>query len=268
MGWFCYFSGYLFELSGMKIVADSHIPYLDKYFGGKDKLVLKPGRIMTADDVRDADILLVRSVTQAGRGLLSGSRVKFVGSVTAGADHLDTQWLNQAGIAYAVAAGFNAPPVADYILSVIAALQRKTVLPDSGIRACVIGVGHVGQRVASQLKLLGIEVLLCDPVRAANEPDFKSVPLSTISDQDVILLHVPLTKSGEHPTYHFIDKAFLSRQKPGCVLINASRGSVINTEDLMHHGRHLFWCFYVFEHEPKINKGILERAMIATPHIA
>lgn len=252
----------------MKIVADSHIPFLTDYFSASGELILKPGRTLTADDVRDADMLLVRSVTPVNRDLLEGSRVRFVGSVTAGADHLDTAWMDAAGITWCNAVGFNAPPVADYVLSVLAALQRKQVVSTEHLRAVVIGVGNVGQLVVDRLKLLGIEVTCCDPVRAASDPDFESVSLDDVADQDLILLHVPLTKTGDFPTYHFIDKTFLRRQKPECVLVNASRGSVINFQDLAEYGRHLFWCFDVWEHEPKINKAILERAMIATPHIA
>lgn len=252
----------------MKIVADSHIPYLNDYFGACGELVLRPGRIISPEDVRDADMLLVRSVTHVDSQLLKNSSVKFVGSVTAGADHLDTTWMDEAGIAWSVAVGFNAPPVADYVLSVIAALQRKQVLSQDEIKATVIGVGNVGRLVVERLKWLGVDVTLCDPIRAELENDFVSVSLDAIADQDIILLHVPLIKSGDHATYHFIDKHFLQRQKPECVLLNASRGSVIDTGDLIEFGTHLYWCFDVWEHEPKINKAILERAMIATPHIA
>ncbi len=252
----------------MKIVADHHIPFLTEYFGAGGELVLKPGRAINREDVRDADILLVRSVTKVDEKLLSGSRVKFVGSVTAGADHLDVAWLNAAGIAWSVANGFNAPPVADYVVSVIAALQRKHVLAKAGMRAAVIGVGNVGRLVAERLALLNMEVIFCDPLRKETEPDFHSTPLEDIAEVDLISLHVPLTHTGDHPTRHFIDKSFLQRQKHNAVLLNASRGAVIDAQALMLHGTHLHWCFDVWEHEPNIDKNVLNRALIATPHIA
>lgn len=252
----------------MKIVADEHIPFIKNYFGSFGELVLKPGRQITAHDVHDADLLIVRSITQVNASLLADSKVKFVGSVTAGSDHLDKEWLNQAGIQWHVADGFNAPPVADYVVSVIAALERKHILKNTSRSAAVIGVGHVGRLVSERLKLLGFSVLTCDPIRAANEPHFESVTLDQISDVDLVTLHTPLTRLGDHPTYHFIDRAFLQRQKAGCVLLNASRGAVINSMDLMLHGTHLHWCFDVWEHEPQIDKQILERALIASPHIA
>jgi len=252
----------------MKIVADHHIPYVTDYFGSYGELILKPGRQMTAEDVKEADILLVRSVTKVNEELLAHSKVKFVGSVTAGVDHLDTEWLEKAGVPWHAAVGFNAPPVADYVVSVVAALQRRGALPSSGAKAAVIGVGNVGRLVVERLKLLNIEVVLCDPPRREAEPDFRSIALQEIEDVDLISLHVPLTKRSIYPTHHFIDKAFLKKQKEGAVLLNASRGAVINPVDLMLLGTHLNWCFDVWEHEPHIDLNVLNRALIATPHIA
>ena len=132
----------------------------------------------------------------------------------------------------------------------------------------MIGVGQVGSLVAERLALLGFAVTVCDPLRANTQAGFQSTALDDIADVDLILMHVPLTQAGEHPTYHFIDKDFLRRQKPGCVLLNASRGAVIRSTDLLQYGKHLYWCLDVWEHEPKIDKTLLERALVATPHIA
>ncbi|MBV9576692.1 MAG: hypothetical protein JO149_08730, partial [Gammaproteobacteria bacterium] len=160
------------------------------------------------------------------------------------------------------------PPVADYVVSVIAALQKKNLLLQSSLKAAVIGVGHVGHLVVECLKLLGFAVILCDPLRAQQEDNFLSTPIDVLENLDLITLHVPLTKTGDHPTFHFIDKTFLQKQKPGCVLINASRGAVINSHELLEHGQHLHWCFDVWEHEPNIYNTILEQSLLATPHIA
>ena len=252
----------------MKIIADEHIPYIRDYFGGLGELILKPGRAINHDDVNDADMLLVRSVTPVTSALLRDSTVKFVGSVTAGLDHLDTHWLRQAGIAFSGAPGFNAPPVADYVVCVLAALQRKQLFPQMYARAAVIGVGHVGRLVADRLRLLGIDVVLCDPLRKALEPNFPHTPIEEIERVDLVCLHAPLTDSGEFPTHHFINKDFLQRQKSGCVLLNAGRGALIDEADLMACGSHLRWCFDVFAHEPHFDKALLEHAIIASPHIA
>jgi erythronate-4-phosphate dehydrogenase len=252
----------------MKIVADSHIPFVEEYFAAYGELVLKSGRAISHEDVKDADILLVRSITHVNEKLLANTKVKFVGSVTAGADHLDTAWLESQGILWSVADGFNAPPVADYVVSVIAALQTRQLLVEKKLKAVVIGVGNVGRLVVDKLRALGFDVLQCDPLRAEKEQGFSSISINDIEEVDLITLHVPLTRTGPHATHHVIGGDFLRKQKPGCVLINASRGAVIHSNDLMQHGKHLYWCLDVWEHEPTIEKAILERAMIGTPHIA
>jgi erythronate-4-phosphate dehydrogenase len=136
------------------------------------------------------------------------------------------------------------------------------------VKAAVIGVGSVGRLVVDRLRLLNFDMTLCDPIRAQNEKDFHSTPLGELADLDFISLHVPLTMMGEHATCHFINKVFLQRQNKGCILLNASRGSVVHSQDLIDYGKPLSWCLDVWEHEPKIDKQILEQATIATPHIA
>lgn len=252
----------------MKIVADAHIPFVENYFAKAGELILKPGRAITANDVKEADMLLVRSITPVNAALLEKSNVKFVGSVTAGLDHLDLDWLQKNNIAVRSAAGFNAPPVADYVVSVIAALERKGLFLRQHKRAAVIGVGNVGRLVAERLRLLGVDVVLCDPLRGENEIDFVSTPLNELAELDLISLHVPLTHDGAYPTHHMINDKFLRRQKTGCILMNASRGAVIDTAAFMRSGMHLHACFDVWEHEPRIDKEVLQTVLIATPHIA
>lgn len=251
----------------MKIVADANIPLVESYFAHAGELILKSGRDISRHEVLDADVLLVRSITKVNEALLAGTRVKFVGSVTAGMDHVDLEWLKKQGITYAFATGFNAPPVADYVVSAIAALQQQHRLART-FKAAVIGVGNVGRLVVKHLEAIGAEVIVCDPLRAESEPSFQSTPLSVIQNVDLISLHVPLTKNSVHPTYHFIDKHFLARQQSRCVVINASRGGVVATETLLAEASRLTLCLDVFEHEPQINPALLQAAVIATPHIA
>lgn len=252
----------------MKIVADANLPYVEDFFAGYGQITRILGREISAKDVRDADILLVRAVTKVNAQLLEGSQVKFVGSMTAGADHLDTAWLDQRGIKWSTTPGFNAPPVADYIISVVAALMQRRLMPPKTFKAAVVGVGHIGKLVSAKLKLLGADVIECDPVRAKAENNFVSVPFAEITDVDLVTFHVPLTSDGEYPTRHMVDKQFLTHQKSGCVLINASRGAVIDSEALKQHGAHLLWCLDVFEHEPDVENTLLEKAALSTPHIA
>lgn len=257
----------------MKIIADQNIPFVKDYFANCcGELILKSGRDIVSEDVKDADILLVRSVTRVDANLLKNSKVKFVGSVTAGMDHVDMNWLNEAHIAVANAHGFNAPPVADYVMSVIASLITQKKLLSLPAKAAVIGVGNVGKIVVKRLQALGVHVMVCDPWRAMQEPNFVSMPLQDIADVDLISLHVPLAGANheynQFPTYHLIEKNFLQRQKPNCILINSSRGAVIDSNALLQSGTHLRWCFDVWEHEPAIKPKILRGTDIATPHIA
>jgi erythronate-4-phosphate dehydrogenase len=252
----------------MLIVADEAIPCVKHYFGFDNEIILKPGRALTRNDVLFADILLVRSVTKVNRALLEDTRVRFVGSTVTGTDHLDIDWLNSAGIQWSAAPGCNTVAVAEYTVSVIAALQKKGLLLQKNCRAGVIGVGRIGSEVVKKLEILHFDVVQCDPVRALQDKNFSSTPIEDFSELDIIFLHTPLTKEGPYPTYHLIEKSFLKRQKKDCILLNAGRGAVINFSDLMTYGRHLIWCLDVWENEPHINKEVLFASTLASPHIA
>lgn len=252
-------------LRTMKIVADENIPLLQHYFSDCAELIIKPGREISHADVVDADVLLVRSVTSANEKLLKNTSVRFVGSATIGHDHLDIAWLDANHIIWSVAKGCNAVAVVEYIICVIAALQKRNLL--TGLRAGVVGVGDIGGRVVDMLRLLGFNVVMYDPFRV-NEKDFLSTPLAEFSDLDLITLHMPLTQQGPFPTYHLIEKNFLQQQKENAVLINTARGAVLNSEDFLTYGKHLLGCFDVWENEPDISLDMLKQAVIATPHIA
>lgn len=245
----------------MKILADDNIPFLRTGLGSAGTLITKPGRTITKKDCEDADILFVRSVTPVNAGLLKDTAVRFVGSATTGHDHLDTAFLNEAGIMWTTAAGCNSMAVADYMISLLAAVQSP---PFHHLRAAVIGAGRIGSVVAERLQQLGFQVVIVDPFRK----DIPTVDLNSIEGADLITLHTPLTLTGPHPTFHMINSPFLARQKPGCLLINTGRGAAICTNDLKQHQNRLQWCLDVFEHEPRPDAAIVNGALIATPHIA
>ncbi len=250
----------------IKIVVDDQIPLIDELFA--DAVVIKkPGQEIQAADLADADMLWVRTITRVDAQLLRNSSVRFVGTATAGFDHLDTAWLDQHGIAWACAPGANAMAVAEYVLCVIAALRSQGILNGSSLRAGVIGVGRVGSLVARYLTQIGLQVLVNDPPRESREPDFHSTPLSELNDLDLLCVHPALVRYGAHPSYHLLGPDFFQRQKPEMVLLNASRGSVLDTNLLLNQP-HLRLCLDVWEDEPEINLNLLARALIATPHIA
>ncbi|MGD2137037.1 MAG: 4-phosphoerythronate dehydrogenase PdxB [Gammaproteobacteria bacterium] len=255
----------------MKIVADENIPCVEKAFSTLGEVSLLPGRGMRAADVREADILLVRSVTRVGRGLLEGSRVRFVGSATIGYDHVDREYLRRRDIGFSTAPGSNATSAAEYVVSALLVLQEQAGLDLASMNAGIIGCGNVGTRVRERLAVLGIQCLVNDPPlqQAGGHTGFAD--LDAILDMDIISLHVPLTHGGDYPTFHLADEAFLHRLKPGAVFINTSRGAVTDNRalaDLLRQRDDLSVVLDVWEGEPAIDTGLLERVVLGTPHIA
>ncbi len=251
----------------MKIIADDKIPHLDESFGQYGQLVSVPGDSISPQMLQDATILLTRSITTVNTSLLKNTTVQFVGTMTAGIDHLDTTWLETAGIYWADAKGANANAVAQYVLACLAYLQTKGIVTQNKPRIGIIGVGHVGNRVNSYLKEIDADIVLNDPPRAEKENGFSSTPLSDWRDLDLITIHTPYNRDGRHPTHHLINKDFLAQQKPGCVILNTSRGAVVDTQALAQTND-LVACLDVFENEPAINQKIIEHCTLATPHIA
>ena len=255
----------------MRIVADENIPLLDEFFAGFGEIRRLPGRGIDAAAVADADLLLVRSVTQVDRTLLDGSAVKFVGTCTIGTDHLDLDYFQQAGITWASAPGCNARGVVDYVLGSLLVLAEQQGVDLATRTYGVVGAGQVGSRLLKVLRDLGWRVLVCDPPRQAAEGgDF--VSLQQILDEcDVISLHTPLERLGVHATHHLFDSARLAALKPGSWLINASRGAVVDNRalrDLLSQRSDLHAVLDVWEDEPQVDVALAALCCIATPHIA
>jgi erythronate-4-phosphate dehydrogenase len=257
----------------MLIVADENIPLLDSFFGDFGEVRRVSGRSMTAGDVRDADILLVRSVTRVNRELLEGSRVRFVGTTTIGTDHVDLDWLEQQGIRFSAAPGCNANSVAEYVLSVLSLYAEKRGLTDwSQLSVGIVGVGNVGGELAHKLERLGFDVRLCDPPRAELEQDGPEfVSLGEAMTCDVVSLHTPLTREGDYPTFHMIGEQALDSLGANQLLINSGRGEVIDSAALqarLGRGDAPVVALDVWEQEPAIHPGLVEQVWLATPHIA
>ena len=140
----------------MKIVADENIPCVEQAFASLGEVSLLPGRGMQAEQVRDADILLVRSVTRVDASLLQGSAVRFVGSATIGFDHVDRDYLQQQGIGFATAPGSNATSAAEYVVSALMVLSGQQGFELAGKTVGIIGCGNVGSRVRRKLAALGM----------------------------------------------------------------------------------------------------------------
>lgn len=253
----------------VKVVVDQNIS-LPADLSDHLQLTVLPGRDIRPCDVRDADALLVRSVTRVNRTLLQNSSVRFVGTATSGTDHLDLEWLATAGIAVADAAGANANAVTDYVLSCLASLLRDELMMWSGLRVAVVGVGRVGSQLVGRLQGLGVNCVGCDPFQQVVE-GLSYVPLSDALTADVVCLHTPLTITGPHPTWHMLDADHLANLAPQTILINAGRGEVIDNQALRVHAQRFperKFILDVWENEPFPDAELLRLAYIATPHIA
>jgi erythronate-4-phosphate dehydrogenase len=255
----------------MLIVADENIPLLDEFFAGFGEISRLPGRTIDAAAVAAADLLLVRSVTPVDRALLEGSAVKFVGTCTIGTDHLDLDYFQQSGIAWASAPGCNARGVVDYVLGSLLVLSEQQGVALASRTYGVIGAGQVGSRLIKVLRGLGWRVRVCDPPRQAAEGgDFVSLQ-QVLDECDVISLHTPLERLGEHATHHLFDAQRLVALKPGSWLINASRGAVVDNQALLNvlaQRTDLQVVLDVWEGEPQADVALAALCRIATPHIA
>ena len=254
----------------MRILADENIPMLE-VFARHGQLRRVAGRSLDRAVLADAEVLLVRSVTQVDQALLAGSQVKFVGTCTIGTDHLDLQYLAQQGIGWASAPGCNARGVVDYVLGALLTLAERDGVDLSKRCYGVVGAGQVGQRLVQVLRGLGWQVLVCDPPRQQAEGgDY--VDLATVLERcDVVSLHTPLTQQGEHPTFHLLGAEQLQSLQQGSWLINASRGAVVDNQalkQLLTQRHDLRVALDVWEGEPQVDAELAQRCDIASAHIA
>ena len=253
----------------MKIVVDNKIPFIrEKLELLADEVVALRGADISADDVRDADALIVRTRTRCDEALLKDSKVQFVATATIGFDHIDTAYMKRAGIHWTNCPGCNAASVAQYVECSLLLLEREKGLALRESTIGIVGCGHVGSKVKAVAERLGMCVLVCDPLLA--DPSF--VSLDAIErEADIITFHVPLTREGEYATYHMADDAFFHQLSRVPYIINTSRGEVVDNEALLsalNEGRVHDAVIDVWEHEPQLNLELLKRVYIGTPHIA
>ena len=255
----------------MKIVADENIPSVMQAFGSLGDVTLVTGRELRAEQLHEADILLVRSVTRVDQALLQDSRVRFVGSATIGYDHIDIDYLERQGIAYSTAPGSNATSAAEYVLSATLVLSRQLGFQLQDKTVGIIGHGNVGSRVRRRLEALGMRCLLNDPPLQAQGDHNAYIDLEQALQADVVTLHVPFTREGRWPTHHLVDTAVLARLRPDAILINTARGDVVDNvalADWLAENPAATAVLDVWEGEPDIRLDLMERVTLATPHIA
>lgn len=272
----------------MKIVIDEKIPFIRGAFERWTDVIYAPGRNIDASMVSDADALIVRTRTRCNAALLEGSRVRIVASATIGFDHIDTVWLEQNGIKWVNAPGCNSGSVMQYITSLLFFLAKKHSFDPGSMTLGIVGAGNVGSKVARAASAIGMRVLLNDPPRQRREEGTESQlpksnsgvrrggtefhPLRTLlSDCDIITFHVPLTREGDDKTFHLVDRDILSRLGRQKIIINSSRGEVVDNlalREALKSGRLRGAALDVWEGEPAADPQLIDLADIATPHIA
>ncbi len=249
------------------IVADQNIPHVEAAFSVIGNVQVMDAESITRDICTRADILLVRSVTRVNKALLDRSRIAFVGSATAGLDHIDQPYLQKRGIEFVHAPGSNAGSVVEYVLTALLRLQALKMRLITGCTLGIIGCGNIGGQLAKQAPALGLQILKNDPpLQKAGQTGF--VNMQTILTQsDILTLHVP--KSPD--THHLIGEAELQSMKTGAWILNTSRGNVIDNQALkkaLESGKINAAVLDVWENEPTPDLQLLQKVTLATPHIA
>ncbi len=257
----------------MKIIADKNIPYLKGILEKYGDVEYLAGSEFTKQSVKEADTLIVRTVTYFGKEILEGSNVKLICSATIGYDHIDTKYCEEHGITWKNAPGCNSGSVMQYIISALIVLAKKQNFDLKNKTIGIVGVGNVGKKVAKACELLGMHILLNDPPREETEDltdNFVSLDIIK-KEADIITFHTPLTKEGKHKTYHFADKNFFTSLSKKPVIINSARGGIIDPEaikEAINKGQVSATIIDCWENEPDIDTQYLKIVDIATPHIA
>ncbi|MBQ2240007.1 MAG: 4-phosphoerythronate dehydrogenase [Alistipes sp.] len=246
----------------MKVIIDSAIPYIRGVVEPYAEVVYCKGAEIDSSVVSNADALVVRTRTECGRELLEGSKVQFIATATIGRDHIDQEYCNEAGIAVTSAAGCNARGVLQWVAAALKHIVESEGKRPEEVTLGVVGVGNVGSLVVEYAHHWGFKVLMCDPPRHEREGGAFYPIEHIVREADIITLHTPLDAS----THHLINSEHLAVMKPNAVIINASRGAVVDNRAVRESGHR--YVFDVWEGEPRLDRNILQHAMLATPHIA
>ena len=256
----------------MKLYIDENIPYAKQFFSDFGELTFFSGRSVKPEQLSNADVLLVRSITQVNSDLLAeNNNLQFVGTATIGKDHIDQDYLASRDIQFNSAPGCNKISVAEYVLSSLLILAEKQHFQLTDKSVAIVGAGNTGSAVYERLTALGVGCKLYDPplLNHGDNRDFCS--FDEVLQADIISLHVPKITTGDFPTVHMFNETVLAKLTQQQILMNASRGEVIDNQALLklaQKGAIPTLVLDVWENEPNIEKQLLPYVEIATPHIA
>ena len=262
----------------MKIVVDDKIPFIREAISQiSTDVIYKPGIAISPDDIHDADALIIRTRTRCDEALLKGSKVSFIATATLGYDHLDIEYLKRTHITWTNCPGCNANSVGQYIHSCLLLLEKEKGYDLSKTTVGLVGVGHVGHAVIEAIRPLGVQILLNDPpqkeaLRKAGKPHEFFLKMEELQEKcDIISFHTPLITKGPYPTFHLANKIFFNALKKQPIIINTSRGAVVDNTDVLQalkDGIIRDAIIDTWENEPNINQELLNLIYIGTPHIA
>lgn len=262
----------------MKIVVDDKIPFIREAISQiSTDVIYKPGIAISPDDIHDADALIIRTRTRCDEALLKGSKVSFIATATIGYDHLDIEYLKRTHITWTNCPGCNANSVGQYIHSCLLLLEKEKGYDLSKTTVGLVGVGHVGHAVIEAIRPLGVQILLNDPpqkeaLRKAGKPHEFFLKMEELQEKcDIISFHTPLITKGPYPTFHLANKTFFNALKKQPIIINTSRGVVVDNTDVLQalkDGIIRDAIIDTWENEPNINQELLNLIYIGTPHIA
>lgn len=254
----------------MRVLADKYIFKLDELLPDSAELILFDPDDGFPEHALNFDALLIRTVSKINENTLSvAGKIRFIGSATAGFDHVDTGHLDNLGIAFSSSEGCNANAVAEYLLTVLyhwAELRNKDIMSQ---RIGIVGCGNTGGAVRKILTKLGIDSVVYDPPKTIREPEFKSDSLQSLLECDVLTFHTPLTFTGDHATYHLCSSDWLKNDFG--LIVNAARGGVVDETALLNALREARVgdiVLDVWENEPLFSDESMRKSLIATPHIA
>jgi len=262
------------DLREMRWVIDEGIPItpaLNQLMGKADVV---PGRDITPEVIAHAQILLVRSITKVDRALLQDSSVRFVGSATAGTDHIDAPALAELGIPWSAAPGSNAIAVVEYVLSAMA-LSGFLAPAIRGLGVGIVGLGAVGSRLAARLLGLGCSVVAHDPLRQSWPDNIQRVTLNEALSQPIVSLHANLHDQAPYSSTGLLGTAVAEPMAQGAenrgmgLLINAARGELITPSALMLLlASPMTVILDTWPGEPRLPESVLSTADWISPHIA
>lgn len=246
----------------MRVLIDRAIPFLRGILEPFAEVVYLGNEEFSADAVKEADALIIRTRTRCDRALLEGSKVQFIATATIGFDHIDLEYCRAHNIAVSTSAGCNARGVLQWVSAALATLAKREGFTPQERTLGIVGVGNVGRLVKEYAEMWGFRVICSDPPRQEREElDFVSLE-ELLGKADIVTLHTPLNET----TNHLINTENISLLHSGAVLINSSRGECVATEATKRND--LIYITDVWEHEPEIDSEYLAKSLVSTPHIA